>query len=283
MSTLDERVLAVGDVELVIDLALGARARSWTVNGLSLLAHHGTNPVEFGMYPMAPWAGRTRGNSVLVDDAAVVLPISYDGWALHGTVLDRGLDLVEYVQGSDHARLVACAREHASWPWPMEVDIAWDLTPRVLTTTITVSALEGPFPAVVGWHPWFERQLLRGGPLEWGMNATFRAERGADYLPTGEFLRFDSSEGPFDDTFVVPDGRARVRWPGALLIDIENDAPWFVVYDRLPDAACVEPQSGPPNGVNDGIGQPIAISAPGRPHHLTTRWIMHDDPPADQA
>lgn len=282
MSTPAERVLAVGDVELAIDVNHGARALSWKVDGLSLLAVHGEDPVESGMYPMAPWAGRTRDNLVVIDGAATALPVTYDGWALHGTVLASELELVELVQEADHARLVARSRIHAGWPWPMEVDIAWDLRPRLLTTTITVSSLHVPFPTVVGWHPWFRRELHRGGSLEWELDATLRAECGADNLPTGAFLPYDSSDGPFDDTFVVPEGRARVRWPGALSIEIVSDAPWFVVYDQLPDAACVEPQSGPPNGVNDGLGQPIAISAPGRPHQLTTRWIMRDDLPAGQ-
>lgn len=268
---------------MVIDLCHGARATSWMVDGLSLLAVHGAHPVESGMYPMAPWAGRTRGNRVLVDGEDVELPVTYDGWALHGTVLASELELVAHVREADHALLIACAKEHASWPWPMEVDIAWDLTPRMLTTTITVSSLERAFPTVVGWHPWFARRLGRGQPLEWELEATARAERGPDHLPTGALLPYDAGDGPFDDTFVVPDRTARVRWPGALSIDIENEAPWFVVYDQLPDAACIEPQSGPPNGVNDGLGQPIPVSEPGRPHQLTTRWIMRDDPPEDRA
>ena len=274
-------VLAVEDVELIVDLDLGARATSWTVDGLSLLAVRGEDPVEFGMYPMAPWAGRTRGNQVTTTGGTHVLPTSYDGWALHGTVLASRLEIVEHRQSKDTATLVARAAKNVGWPWPAEVDVSWQLASRVLTTMITVRAPVEQFPVVVGWHPWFARTLHRGGALEWDMDAAARAVRGPDHLPNGAFVPFDRADGPFDDAFLVPDGHARVRWPGALALDIISDAPWFVVYDQLPDTACVEPQSGPPNGINDGLGRPIPIAAPGRAHQLTTRWLMRDEQPED--
>ena len=281
MTESDSHVLSVGDVELTIDLATGARATRWLVDGLSLLATYGPASIGSGMYPMAPWAGRLRDNSVPVDGRPVALPVTNDGWALHGTVLASHLVLIAHEQAKDHAHLTARTVEHDGWPWPMAVDISWDLRPRVLETTITVHALSEPFPVVVGWHPWFARRLERGDPIEWTMAATAQAERGSDYLPTGALLDYDPARGPFDDTFLVPDGRAQVKWPGALAVDIECDSPWYVVFDQLPIAACVEPQSGPPNGVNDGLGRPIPVSAPGRPHQLTTTWIMRDDLPGD--
>jgi len=277
------RLLTVGDVTLTIDLSRGARATRWTVGDLSVLARYGDDPVESGMYPMAPWAGRLRDNSVVVGERTVVLPPTRAEWALHGTVLAAPVDLIEFEQAADHARLAARVVDHAGWPWPTQVDVTWDLRPREIVTTITVTALEDAFPVVVGWHPWFARHLARGGPARWDMNATAMAERGQDYLPTGALLPFDRDCGPFDDAFLVPDGRARVTWPGALSIEIEADAQWYVVYDQLEVAACVEPQTGPPDGLNQGLGFDIATAEPGRPHRLTTRWLMRDDPPADQA
>ena len=34
------------------------------------------------------------------------------------------------------------------------------------------------------------------------------------------------------------------------------------MIDQLPDAVCVEPQSGPPNGINDALGGAIPTAAP---------------------
>lgn len=279
MPGIDEVVLCVDDVEIRIDLARGARATSWTVGDLSLLAAYGPEPVQYGMYPMAPWAGRLRDNAVVVDGQAHVQPTTHDEWALHGTVLAARVEAVEHDSGPGHARLLARATEHPGWPWPTHVDIEWDLRPRALTTTITVHALDTAFPSVVGWHPWFARTLSRGSAVEWTLDATGMAERGDDYLPTGRLLPYDPALGPFDDAFEVPGGRALVRWPGALDIEISGDGPWFVVFDQLSVAACIEPQSGPPNGLNDGVGRPVPMAAPGRPHRMTTTWLMRDGLP----
>ena len=275
--------LSVGDVEIVIDVARGARATQWTIAGLSLLTRHGADPVENGMYPMAPWAGRVRDNAVVHGGLAHPLPATYGPWALHGTVLARDVEIVEHVQDAACARLVTVARSHPEWPWPMEIGIVWDLRERELTTVITVRALEEAFPAVVGWHPWFARRLARGEPLQWSLDASSRAERGEDYLPTGRLLPFTRADGPFDDAFVVPDRNAIVRWPGALSLEIANSEPWFVVFDQLPSAACIEPQSGPPNAVNEGIDAPVPMARPDQPHRLITTWTMTDDPPEDRA
>jgi aldose 1-epimerase len=141
---------------------------------------------------------------------------------------------------------------------------------------IEVHALVDPFPAVVGWHPWFHRRLGAGQPLRYELDATARLVRGADHLPTGEVREFDPSDGPFDDAFMVPGGTARVWWPGALALDIASDAGWYVVFDELRNVACIEPQSGPPDGLRDGLGRSAAVAAPGLPHRLVTTWTMRD-------
>ncbi len=70
--------------------------------------------------------------------------------------------------------------------------------------------------------------------MAWTLAATLRAERGEDHLPTGRLLPYDPQEGPFDDAFVVPTGRAGVRWPGAVALEIDSSGGWFVVFDELP-------------------------------------------------
>jgi len=159
--------LSVGDVVLDVDLALGARAVEWTVGDLSLLGHRSADPVEHGMYPMAPWAGRLRGNGLDWAGRRHDLPLTYPPWALHGTALRQPATVIDSGARDESARLVARIVDHPGWPWPMAIDVGWALRARTLTATITVHALIEPFPAVVGWHPWFRRQLGRGGPLEW--------------------------------------------------------------------------------------------------------------------
>jgi aldose 1-epimerase len=278
-----EHRLQVGDLRLGVDLEAGGRATTWEVGGLSLLARHGEAPEEHGMYPMAPWAGRLRGNAVQANGVDHRLAPSYGPWAIHGLALARPVEVLESQESDDYARLAVRVDHADGWPWPMAIDVVWELRPGLVTTSILVHAFEDAFPAVVGWHPWFRRSLGVGDSIEWSVEAEQLVERGDDHLPTGRLLPVDPEAGPYDDAFWVPSGRAVVRWPGALTLDIANDAPWFVVFDELPDAMCVEPQSGPPNGLNDGLGQPIPLAAPGRPHVLTTTWGLRDDQPADRA
>jgi len=265
--------LEAGDVAVTVDLQAGARAVSWTVDGVELLAHHADDPVEHGMYPMAPWAGRLRDNAVAWAGSSHDLPVTYAPWALHGTALRQAAVVVDHEVTSDLARLVARIDTHPGWPWPMSVDIEWSLAPTVLTTVISVQALADPFPVVTGWHPWF-RRVVGGASAEWSLDADALLERGDDHLPTGRMGAVDLSDGPFDDAFRVPDGRAVISWPGVVAIDIASDHQWFVVFDELPDALCVEPQSGPPDGLRVGPAGAPQVAAPGRPHVLRTTWAM---------
>lgn len=261
-------ILTCGPQRIVIDLAQGARAVSWTVDGHELLTGAGDAPVESGMYPMAPWAGRLRDNRLSWDGIDTELPATYAGWAIHGTCLSQPVTVVEHHEDAAASLLVTRMTDHPSWPWPMTVDITWRLTEEVLTTTIDVHAERDAFPAVLGWHPWFRRELGVGGPLEWAIDATQQLVRGPDHLPTGERVPYSPDSGPFDDAFVVPDGRARLAWPGAMTIEVASSGGWYVVYDERPTAVCLEPQSGPPDGLDGHHG----VASPGSPVSLTVDW-----------
>ena len=259
---------------LVVDPGLGGRATSWQVDDVELLARYGDHPVEQGMYPMAPWAGRLRGNGVPTADGFRDLPITYDGWAMHGTVLAREGRVIRNDSTSTGAALDLSFDTHPEWPWPMRVDVGWRVEAERVTTTIAVNSDGGEFPAVVGWHPWFRRQLPVGGPATWHARVHARLERGSDALPTGRELAFDPADGPFDDALRVPDGRMELRWPGALSIDIASDAQWFVVYDRPQEALCLEPQTGPPDGLVARAGGSPRVVTPDAPLTMTVTWTV---------
>lgn len=259
---------ASADVRLVVDPGCGGRAVSWTVGDLELLGVRGRDPAEYGMYPMAPWPGRLRGNRVVVDGVVHDLPVTYDGWAMHGTVLAAPWQVVTHEQDSDAAVLELVVPLGAGWPWPGRVRQTWRLGADALVTSLTVES-DGPaFPAEVGWHPWFVRRLARGGPVVVDLSATGLLERGPDHLPTGVVLDPAGVVGPYDDAFVVPDGRARLTWPGALRLDVSSEVGWFVLFDQLPEHVCLEPQSGPP----DGLGPGAFVVRPGHPRTAAATW-----------
>ena len=149
----------------------------------------------------------------------------------------------------------------------MAIDIEWHLRPRELTTTITVHAAGRAVPGGRG-----VASLVPSPARLAGTRSSCRCRRpsswcaATDHLPTGEVVPYDAGSGPFDDAFRVPGGRVTVSWPGALAIDVASDSDWYVVFDELASYVCVEPQSGPPDGLHalgrvwDGPG----IASPGQ-------------------
>ena len=89
---------------------------------------------------------------------------------------------------------------------------------------------------------------------------------------SGRFTPVVLSSRSFDDAFLVEARAARIEWLGHLRIELTSSHPWFVVFDELPDFICIEPQSGPPNGINDGIVAPVTIVVPGQPLELVNEW-----------
>lgn len=273
--------LARGGTALDIDLDRGGRAIAWTVDGLALLRPAADASIDFGMYPMAPWAGRLRGNRVHGDHQhgdgtdGHELSANHGPWAIHGTLLDARTTPVAADGDEQVDRLVVESRQDPGprWPWPMRAVVAWEVRSDRVRSRIEVQAVDEPFPAVLGWHPWFARRLERGADAVWEMAADVMAVRGDDHLPTGELVPANTDAGPFDDAFRVPDGSASIRWPGALSLRVSS-APWFVVYDEQPDWVCLEPQSGPPDGINDGLGEPITWVTPETPAVLDVTWTI---------
>lgn len=263
--------LARGGTVVEVDLDAGARAATWSVDGLALLRRTGQSSIEHGMYPMAPWAGRVRDNRV----EGRHLDANVGPWAMHGIVLDARMSVVRADDDDQAARLVVQSRHEPGprWPWAMRAEVTWEVRADSVRSRIDVLAVDEPFPAVLGWHPWFSRRLGLGDEAEWELSADAMARRGPDHLPTGELTSVDLLAGPFDDAFRVPGGVATVRWPGALSLGASS-APWFVVYDETDDWICLEPQSGPPDGVNDGLGAPIAWATPDEPVILDVVWAI---------
>jgi galactose mutarotase-like enzyme len=83
-------------------------------------------------------------------------------------------------------------------------------------------------------------------------------------------------DGPYDDAFWVPSGRARIQWPGRLAIDVATEGSWFVVFDERPEAICLEPQSGPPDGLVDHPWFSVERLSAGVPRTWRTTWTMCD-------
>ena len=267
--------LRSGETILTIDVSAGARFASLIIDGHELLVTHGDRSIEWGCYPMAPFAGRIRDGRFMYGGRTFQLETNLPPNAIHGTVFDRPWHVT--TAGVDHAALEVDLGP--GWPFSGRVRTSVALAPTSLTARLELVADE-PMPAWLGWHPWFRRQLASGGPVELDFSAARMYRRGDDGLPTGELV--DPTPGPWDDAFTDLRRPPRLTWPEALALEIDSTASIWVVYDERPRAVCVEPQTAPPDAVNLP-GVPLPIAAPGRPVSVSMDWrwtpARHDADP----
>jgi aldose 1-epimerase len=269
----ERMTLRAQQVEAVLDPGAGGRIASLRVDGLDLLLTEGWGPIAWGCYPMVPWAGRLRDGVLRWRGQEHRLPTHLlPPHAIHGTLIEAAWEVVE--AGPCSATLAA----ELGPPWPFggravqRVVLGGD----ALHATIEVHAADRPMPAIAGWHPWFPRVLRDaagapvGAPVVVDLAAGGMLQRGADGLPTGDVVRPVPPQ-PWDDCFVELAGAPGVRWPGALEVRVESDVPCWVVYTEREDGVCVEPQTGPPNGLNTGEHTVVESGAP-LVAAMTIRW-----------
>ncbi|MEO3972492.1 aldose 1-epimerase [Streptomyces sp. CAU 1734] len=242
MSSSEKNVrLAAGEVELTISPQNGCRIAGLAIGGTELLREGD----RYGSFPMVPWCGRVRDGRFRDGDTVHQLPLNAAPHAIHGT----GRDTVWRTARRGDTEAVFTYELAEPWPYTGRVTQMFELTEDSLTLTMGVETYDNSFPAQAGWHPWFRRNLGAGGDVRIGFTAGWQEERGDDHLPTGR--RIDPLPGPWDDCFGMPDGVAvTLTWPERLELTVTSAAEWVVVYDEQAEAVCVEPQSGPPNGLN---------------------------------
>ncbi|MBZ6200903.1 aldose 1-epimerase [Streptomyces olivaceus] len=253
--------LTAGDAEATVLPGNGGRIGGLRVGGTELLRQG----ERYGCFPMVPWCGRIRDGRF--GDGAVVhqMPLNSPPHAIHGTARDAAWRTARVT--ADEAVLTYDLTD--PWPYTGRVTQVVALAEDALTLTLAVETYDSSFPAQVGWHPWFNRTLDggSGADVSIAFDPAWQEERGDDHLPTGN--RVEPKPGPWDDCFGMPDGvDVTLTWPGRLELNVTSREPWAVVYDEQEAAVCVEPQTGPPNGLN------IAprLVTPLEPLEATTTW-----------
>ena len=150
------RIILTGEnIRCMVDQQNGGRVSSLIAHGRELLVTQSsqTNLQQWGLYPMAPYAGRVRNGKFNFDSQNHQLEMNLPPHAIHGTVFDRPFMVVESS--------------------PTSVRMQIDLGPQFrfygqVTQTITVednmvnfelelSTSNEKMPGQVGWHPWFAR------------------------------------------------------------------------------------------------------------------------------
>jgi len=249
---------------LDVDPDDGGRWTSLEVDGLELLAGADVEGVPAGVqrgcFAMAPFAGRI-GHGVLTHGGRTwQLPCNAPPHAIHGHVFDRPW----VVDGEG----VLSTRLSDPWPFAGTVRQELVLTDSGLDARLVLHA-EQEMPATLGYHPWFGRQLARGGPVELHLEPVEQYETDDEALPTGQLVT--PTGGPYDDCFLGMSQPPRLVWPGALALTLESSDDHWVVFDELPGVVCVEPQTGPPDAV--ALGRADVVPAGGQlVLELRLRW-----------
>jgi aldose 1-epimerase len=260
--------LSAGPARLAIDPAAGGRIVSLELDGRSLLVGAGPSPFEGGSFPMAPFAGRIRRGSFAFRGQTYQLPINFPPHAIHGFTHDR-----PWTVESDGS--ISCELG-APWPFRGRVSQTFDLAADRLDVRIELEADE-PMPATIGWHPWFRRRVEPGvdadgaagdrvEPLQLEVEPGARYQRDGEGIPTGELV--EPGPRPWDDCFVRLRRPPVLDWPGFARLTIESSCDHWVIYDEPADAICVEPQTGPP----DGLNLDPRVVEPGDPLVATMTW-----------
>jgi len=250
--------LTAGDAEVDVLPGNGGRVGGLRVGGVELLRQG----ERFGCFPMVPWCGRIREGRFRDGATVRQMPLNAPPHAMHGTARDAAWRVAR--TGADEAVLTYDLAE--PWPYPGRVTQQFALTADSLTLTMSVETYESSFPAQIGWHPWFNRSL-GGADVAIGFAPAWQEERGEDHLPTGH--RVDPEPGPWDDCFGMPGGvDVTLTWPGQLELRVTSREEWVVVYDEQREAVCVEPQTGPPDGLNT---HPRLVT-PLEPLEASTTW-----------
>ncbi|MCC5947807.1 MAG: aldose 1-epimerase [Nitriliruptoraceae bacterium] len=265
-------VLRAGDATVTVDASDGARITSLVVGGVELLhtAPRGgeTDEPRFssGSFVMAPWAGRIRGARASWDGRTVTAVPAPDGHGLHGLVLDAPWVHTDAARW-EH-RIPGPDETGATPHWFAGVRLTQHLAlhPDRLELTLT-AAVDAPCPVTMGWHPWLRRHI-DGHEVTVELPAGTRMRtRDAQGIVTGHEVPVP--DGPWDDTFVGLDGPVVLRWGPDRHLTMSSDGPATVVFTGRDHAICVEPQTGPPDEVNQHDPR---IVRPGRPLVLRASW-----------
>ncbi len=249
--------LRSGDDVVRVDPGSGGRIASAVLAGAERLVTAGDGPLAWGCYPMVPWAGRVRhgrfwyrGRSYRLDPGLLGVH------SIHGTGFVRpwAVDAV----GPATVSLSTDLGPH--WPFTGTAYQTLDLAAGELTCRLTVDARDEPFPAQVGWHPWFVRPVV----LDVAPAVLYRRDH--DGMPDGRLVA--PPPRPWDDCVAGLPADPVLRWRDGCALTISSSCDHWVIYDEPAHALCVEPQSGPP----DALTLAPVLAEPGRPVGHTMRW-----------
>ncbi len=239
-------------ITVEVDLPRGGRISSIKWHGYEFALGYRENPMNWGWFAMAPWAGRIKKG--LVKDGngiEFILPTQWDPpHAEHG----YGFVSSWNSTGPNSSRL------NMPSPYsPAHAEQMIEVEGNTMKWSLNYFANGCTLPAWVGFHPWIPKQIGEDNKVELDFSPTKMLQRGEDGIPTGELI--DAPMRPWDDAFFGVTSPPTMCWGDVARLEITSSVPWWVVYDEDPLAICVEPQTAPPDAANLGIRGAHSVSA----------------------
>ncbi|POT54900.1 aldose epimerase [Citrobacter amalonaticus] len=265
--------LQKGNIRIQVYPQDGARITSLQAFGYEILRQWEPQrkAFQYGCFPMVPWAGRLGYATLSVGEQRYTLPANKPPHALHGMACYSSWEVVEKTADRLQLRMLL----DSPWPWRGEVRQTLILEDDALILRLEIGSESEIFPASAGWHPWFAKHLNHstgGKELQVLFHADWQEEPGSDELPTGN--RIAPRAGPWDDCFGFSSGlTVNLQWPGQLTMLMTSTAQSLVVFDKQPDATCVNPLTQAPNEINVAP----QFASPGAPLVIETCWRFKRD------
>jgi aldose 1-epimerase len=248
-------------------------------------------PLAWGCYPMAPWPGRVDGSRFTWDGVEHALPANDGRHSIHGRAV--------YLPWSvEHQSMASCALSIAfgpaeGWPFACVAEQHIEATDHGVNLRLAVKSAGETFPAGVGWHPWFRRDVRPGAEAAVRVPAPVHYERRQDLIPTGVVGEpagdADLRAGPvlgerrLDDFYGGVVEAMEITW-GDLRLRMTSgwNVQHAVVFTEQERGFCVEPQTCAPDAFNlyargvEGTG--LAVVEPGIPlvAQASWRWQLAD-------
>ncbi len=221
---------------------------------------------ETASFPLAPWSNRLVEGIFEFAGLQRRLRVNFpDGTAIHGTAIEFPWNVVDSSPTSAVLEFDSRGFSGVNWPWDFVVRFGYTLDAGRFTWTMAITNVgTEPFPAGLGHHPYFQRDLGIGEPARLQLNCS-KVYPAVGCIPTGAPIdlepRVDFRElRPLGEAFVDDCWTARssstfatIEYPGALSVDIEAGAllEHAVVY--IPQGEtffAVEPVTNANNGFN---------------------------------
>lgn len=250
---------------ITVDPADGGRLTSLVIDGIEVLGASIPPPgapseIFSGSFLMAPWVGRTAFGRFSFDGEDHELPVNFGVHAMHGLAFDRA-----WTRDGDDIVFDFDDR----WPFGGRLRQIFTLTESSLTVTAIATNDERRMPVILGFHPWFREVLVDGATAVYDFTPGTKYLCDADGIPVGTVT--GGGPRPWDDSFTDLTADPVIRWSNGLELTLARTGSHWILCETMPNAFCIEPLSGPVNGLATGEA---AVAAPGDPvrFDMTISW-----------